>query len=124
MAVRAAELSRAGAPVRATRIRQPSSGGRRSPATGIFVSTIAVLVVATRAGNRTLRRAAAALLAVEVVQGVIGFAQYFLDLPVLLVAAHMLGAALTAAALTAVLVAASARLVRAADRSVPGVPGV
>ena len=41
----------------------------------------------------------------ELVQGAIGFTQYFLDLPVTLVALHMLGAALTAAALAWVVLA-------------------
>ncbi len=40
------------------------------------------------------------LLVVEVAQGVIGFVQYFTDLPELLVGLHMLGAALLTAALT------------------------
>ena len=39
------------------------------------------------------------LLAVEARQAVIGYTQYFLDLPIALVLPHMLGAALTAAAL-------------------------
>jgi cytochrome c oxidase assembly protein subunit 15 len=39
-------------------------------------------------------RAAGILLAVELGQGLIGFVQYFTELPVLLVGAHMLGAAL------------------------------
>jgi heme a synthase len=39
-------------------------------------------------------RAAAVLVAVELAQGLIGFVQYFTHLPVLLVAIHMLGAAL------------------------------
>jgi len=76
--------------------------------------TVACLVVAVRAGNRPLRDAARALLVVELIQGVIGFAQYFLDLPELLVALHMLGAALTSAALTALVLAARARSVSAA----------
>ena len=45
-------------------------------------------------------RAALAVLVVEVAQGVIGFVQYFTDLPELLVGLHMLGAALLTAALT------------------------
>src|SRR5262249_45145405 len=40
------------------------------------------------------RAAAGWLLAVEAAQGVIGYAQYFSHLPVLLVAGHMLGACL------------------------------
>ena len=39
-------------------------------------------------------RAAYTLLAVELVQGVIGYTQYYLDLPVVLVGLHMLGAGL------------------------------
>jgi heme a synthase len=41
-----------------------------------------------------VRRAVAVLLGVELAQGVIGFTQYFLDVPPLLVAVHMLGACL------------------------------
>jgi heme a synthase len=44
--------------------------------------------------------AAYVLLAVELVQGGIGFAQYYLDLPEVLVGLHLLGAALLAAAVT------------------------
>jgi cytochrome c oxidase assembly protein subunit 15 len=44
------------------------------------------------------------LLAVIVAQGAIGFVQYFTDLPVVLVAFHMLGAALVSASVTWVLV--------------------
>lgn len=46
----------------------------------------------------TARRAAWTLLAVEAVQTVIGLTQYYLGLPVALVAAHLLGAALLVAA--------------------------
>jgi cytochrome c oxidase assembly protein subunit 15 len=61
--------------------------------------TIATLVLARRDGNLPLRAAALALLGVEGVQAVIGYTQYFLDLPTVLVLLHMLGAAMTAAAL-------------------------
>ncbi len=44
------------------------------------------------------------LLAVVVVQGAIGFVQYFTDLPIVLVGLHLLGAALVSAAVTWVLV--------------------
>ena len=44
------------------------------------------------------------LLVVIVLQGAVGFVQYFTDLPVVLVALHMLGAALVSAAVTWVLV--------------------
>ena len=44
------------------------------------------------------------LLGVELAQGLIGFVQYFTDLPVILVGFHLLGAALIAAAVTWVVV--------------------
>jgi cytochrome c oxidase assembly protein subunit 15 len=60
--------------------------------------TVALLVAlhATDSPGR-IRRAARDLLVVQVAQGVIGFVQYFTDLPVLLVLLHMLGAVLIAA---------------------------
>jgi heme a synthase len=48
-------------------------------------------------------RAALVLVAVELGQGLIGFVQYFTDLPIVLVEFHLLGAALIAATLTWVL---------------------
>lgn len=71
--------------------------------------TLALIVLARRSGNAILLRAAVVLLAVELVQGVIGFVQYFTDLPELLVGLHMLGAGLTAAAIAWVLVRSSRR---------------
>ena len=61
--------------------------------------TLCLVVVAVRTGNAGLRRAAVSLLAVELAQGLVGFLQYYNDLPVGLVIVHMLGAALTSAAL-------------------------
>jgi len=75
----------------------------------LVAATVAVLVVARRTGRPLLASATAALLALEVAQGVVGFWQYFTDLPELLVATHMLGAALTSAAITWVVLAARAR---------------
>ena len=49
-------------------------------------------------------KAATVLLVVELAQGVVGFLQYFTGLPVLLVALHLLGAALVSAAMTWLLV--------------------
>jgi heme a synthase len=72
----------------------------------LFVGlTIGLLfaVVATGAPAST-RQAVVLLLVVEVAQGAIGFVQYFTDLPVVLVGFHMLGAALTSAAVTWALV--------------------
>jgi heme a synthase len=51
-----------------------------------------------------VRRAAAALVTVELAQGIVGYTQYFLHVPALLVAFHMLGACLVwVAALTVLL---------------------
>lgn len=61
--------------------------------------TVALLVVALRGGHRWLATVTALVLLVEVLQGVLGWVQYWLDLPVLLVALHMLGAGLLAAGL-------------------------
>lgn len=66
--------------------------------------TVGLLVVAHRQRLTGLRRAAEALLAVELAQGLIGFVQYFNDLPIALVSLHMLGASLTSAALAWVVV--------------------
>jgi heme a synthase len=49
-------------------------------------------------------RAVAVLLVVELAQGLIGFVQYFTDLPVVLVGFHMLGAAVVSATVTWALV--------------------
>ncbi|MDN5745770.1 MAG: COX15/CtaA family protein [Nocardioidaceae bacterium] len=67
--------------------------------------TVVLVWLAVRSGHLALRQAALGLLVLEVAQGVVGFWQYFHDLPELLVATHMLGAALTSAALTWVLLA-------------------
>ncbi|MGY1603214.1 COX15/CtaA family protein [Geodermatophilus sp. SYSU D00815] len=60
--------------------------------------TVALLVAlhATDSPGR-VRRAARDLLVVQLAQGVVGYVQYFTDLPVVLVLLHMLGAALIAA---------------------------
>jgi cytochrome c oxidase assembly protein subunit 15 len=60
--------------------------------------TVALLVAlhATDSPGR-LRRAARDLLIVQLAQGVVGYVQYFTDLPILLVLLHMLGAVLITA---------------------------
>jgi cytochrome c oxidase assembly protein subunit 15 len=57
--------------------------------------TVALLIAlaATDAPDR-LRRAARDLLVVQLAQGLVGFVQYFSDLPIALVLVHMLGAVL------------------------------
>ncbi len=64
------------------------------------LTVAAVLVLRSGGVPSAVRRAAGALLAVELAQGVVGFTQYFTDLPVVLVAIHLLGAALLSAAMT------------------------
>lgn len=64
------------------------------------------LLLALRATDAApvTRQAVGVLLAVELAQGLVGFVQYFSDLPILLVGLHMLGTALVSAAVTWALV--------------------
>ena len=67
--------------------------------------TVGLLLALHALGAREqARRAARVLLVVELSQGLIGFVQYFTGLPVAVVAAHLLGSALVAAAMTWALV--------------------
>jgi cytochrome c oxidase assembly protein subunit 15 len=65
--------------------------------------TIGVLAVGYAIGAAPLCRAATILLGIELAQGVIGYTQYFLHVPPLLVALHMFGACLVWIAALAVL---------------------
>ena len=64
---------------------------------GVYVLvalTLATVLVLRRVGTSPLAvRAAMLLLVAELAQGVIGFVQYFTDLPIALVAVHLVGAA-------------------------------
>ena len=71
--------------------------------------TLLVVWRARRLGLLALHRAACLLLVVELAQGTIGFWQYLTDLPEILVGIHMLGAGLTAAGMTRVLLTTRAR---------------
>ncbi len=71
----------------------------------VGLSVALLLVVRGSPAPPAALRAAYALVLIELAQGVIGFVQYFTDLPLLLVGLHMLGAALLAATLTWLLVA-------------------
>lgn len=64
----------------------------------LLVALTVLLAVITRGDGRA-RQAVLLLLGVEVLQGAIGYAQYFLALPPWLVTLHMLGTALFTAAL-------------------------
>ena len=84
-------------------------------AIGVYVLvglTVALLALARRSGDDLVARAAGLLLVVELAQGAVGFAQYWLDLPELLVAIHLLGAALLSAAATWGVVAVRSRAAR------------
>ncbi len=93
----------------------PHAGDRESPRTGLELESVAQLHVdavclllglsvglyfAARAVGSPGRvaRAAAILIGVEIGQALVGVVQYALDLPVLLVGLHLLGAALLVAA--------------------------
>lgn len=64
---------------------------------------IALTLLCIWRSGRAVRRAAVVLLVVELAQGLIGFVQYFTDLPIALVAAHLVGAAFLVAASTRLL---------------------
>ena len=72
----------------------------------IAYALLAVTLLCVVLLQGTARRAAVALLAIEAGQAVVGVVQYNLDLPVALVAAHVLGAALLVAAASATTVRA------------------
>jgi cytochrome c oxidase assembly protein subunit 15 len=72
--------------------------------------TVAAVVVLRRVdAPHDARRAAAWLLGLELLQGAVGFAQYFNGLPELLVGLHLLGAALISAAAAWLLVSVRER---------------
>ena len=73
------------------------------------LTVAAVLVMRGAAAPARAARAAVALLAVEMAQALIGFVQYFTGLPVVLVAFHLLGAAVVSAALAWLLVSVRTR---------------
>lgn len=71
--------------------------------------TVVALVLARRSGDALLTKAVTVLLVVELAQGTVGFVQYFTGLPEVLVAIHLVGAAVTSACLAWVLVRATRR---------------
>jgi heme a synthase len=92
----------------------PHAGDQNAPRTGLqpgavsqlhadLVFLLVGLTIGTFVAFRTVgaperaRRAIGWLLGVELAQGVVGFTQYFTDLPIALVAIHVLGAALVSA---------------------------
>ncbi len=98
----------------------PHAGDAESPRNGldphvmshVHASSVYLLLALTLATVIALRRTSAAryaviLLGIELLQGTIGFVQYFSDLPVALVAAHLVGAAVLMAAGTRLVLAVS-----------------
>jgi cytochrome c oxidase assembly protein subunit 15 len=69
----------------------------------LFVGLVVALVLSLRLidGSPTARRRAVLLLGVTLLQGAIGYLQYLTGLPILAVAAHLLGASLLVVAVTA-----------------------
>jgi cytochrome c oxidase assembly protein subunit 15 len=75
----------------------------------LLAVTFGLVLVAQRQGATLVRNAAGVLLALELAQGLLGFVQYFTDLPEILVGIHMLGAALISAAVTWTFLSTGAR---------------
>ncbi|HYY11542.1 MAG TPA: COX15/CtaA family protein [Kineosporiaceae bacterium] len=72
----------------------------------LFVGLVVALLVALRLSTAPVAsRRAGVLLVVTLLQGAVGYVQYATDLPVALVAAHVLGASSLVVAVTAVVVA-------------------
>ena len=72
--------------------------------------TVALIICLRRAhAPERVRRRATALLVIELAQGAIGYAQYYLGVPALLVGLHMLGSALLWLAALAVIFATRSR---------------
>jgi cytochrome c oxidase assembly protein subunit 15 len=103
----------------------PHSGDLESPRTGLdpqvmshvhaaavyalLAFTFGLLLLAQRQGVAVVRNAVGALFVLELAQGLLGFVQYFTDLPEILVGLHMLGAALISAAVTWTLISSTDR---------------
>jgi cytochrome c oxidase assembly protein subunit 15 len=77
-------------------------------AAGVYVLVGLTLVTLFALRGTPAGRVALLLLAVELLQGTIGFVQYFTDLPVALVAAHLVGAAILVATGTRLVLAVTA----------------
>lgn len=85
----------------------------------LVVATLSALVVARKKAQTAMVAPLTVLLVVEIVQGVIGYVQYFLGVPEAMVALHMVGLSATIAASVAVLDSAYPRSTDVSpDRSV------
>ncbi len=97
----------------------PHAGDKKAPRNGldpqvmshVHAASVYLLVALTIllcvVARGSIRRLAVILLGVELAQGTIGFLQYFTDLPIALVAAHLVGAAILVAAATRLLMEAT-----------------
>lgn len=74
--------------------------------------TVAVILVARRQGHRATVRWAALLLGAELLQGLIGYLQYYNGLPLSLVVCHMAGLSLICVAVSWLWISTDARKVR------------
>lgn len=92
--------------IRRTGLNVSSMSQLHADAVMVLIGLSVGLVLLLRAVHAAAaaQKAAAALVGVEVAQGVIGYTQYFLDVPPLLVGLHMLGACLVWLAALRVLV--------------------
>ena len=75
----------------------------------VYALVAATLLAAWQYRRTPAGRSALVLLGIELAQGVIGFVQYFNDLPIALVAIHLLGAAILVAAATHLLLSDKSR---------------
>ncbi len=92
----------------------------------LVLMTVIVIVLAIRRGDDYVRSTAGVLLLVELAQGIVGVVQLSNGLPEFLVGIHLLGAALTVAAATRMLISAIPRgatvEVETQPTTVPGPP--
>lgn len=86
----------------------------------LVITTVVALVVSARKKWQPMVRPLQVLLVVEICQGLIGYVQYFLGVPIVLVAFHMIGLSATIAASVAVADSAYPRSTHAdTDRPLP-----
>ncbi|WP_293785335.1 heme A synthase [uncultured Aeromicrobium sp.] len=79
----------------------------RLHAVSVWMLVILTMIVVWRLRRHPARSAVVGLLVIELAQGLIGYVQYFTDLPIALVAAHLVGAAVLLAAATHVVLLVS-----------------
>jgi cytochrome c oxidase assembly protein subunit 15 len=88
-------------------------------AASVYVVVALTIACCLQLRGTPLVRLAAGLLVAELAQGTIGFVQYFTDLPIALVAAHLVGAAILVAVATRLLVETMSSRRSTSDGSAP-----